>query len=943
MPSKEFTTKQKEIVARRLGYDGPMSMFDEFLKSDPSMAQRYGLVADKYMARGGAVKLQAGGTLQENIPVLNHSQLTPQTIQMPRMLAEGGVARSGAETNAGKTVEGTNVVLPDNWDTLEGSQKVAFYNTKGITPNQLRTAGVDEETINYMSQNMGYKVTDSTVKTDPTTGQPIITSTPTVAAAQIAEQANQTIAGSGGAGTVTQADTTTADTTKQADEPTVATAQTYAAKASQEDVKTALADVTGAQGTVSDKAQVTAAEGEVSDKAVATAATFDDQYKQLVAEDATRNVDAEELVTAETQDSAPVIEAAQADKPAAVEAMTREMTAAETVTPITIAEEDMAQAEAITADGLAEDAKAVAAKLDKFTVDAGTLAAFIEGDVPARATIQGQLTELMKSFDDGKTPAWAAGAIRAANAVMASRGLGNSSMAGAAIFQAAMESALPIAAQDAQTFATMNLQNLNNRQQVALANAAAQQNVSLANFNAEQQAALQNSSNAFALQSQNLSNMQQTMLANAQIRAAFQGQNLSNQMQAVLVNAARQAEILNINLNNQQQASLQTSANNLQVDLANLSARQQAAVANAQLQAALELKNLDNKQQAAVLNAARYAEANNLTFTAQQTAVLHNSEIMKTIGLANLNAEQAAVLQNAATYASMDMANLNNRQQAAVVNAQAFLQMDLTNLSNSQQAEMFKAQSIVQSLFTDAAAENAASQFNATSETQTNQFFESLKAQVSQFNAAQSNAMSQFNAGQENTMSQFNSQLTANREQFNAQQKLIIDQSNAEWRRNIATINTAAINRANEVNAQSALSITTTQYNNMWQGYRDSMQYAYQAGENDLDRENRLAIAKIQENATIKAAEASRTAAAVSSLGQLGATLLGKTVAGDALGTAASSLFKGLFGDKGTNYDWSKVDWSTALEKLDWSQLPANMDDITDESLDALFNLPPED
>ena len=459
MPSKEFTTKQKEIVARKLGYDGPMSMFDEFLKSDPSMADRYGLVLDKYMARGGVV-----------------------SVQMPKKMSEGGFANTNEASNAGKTVQGTNVVLPDNWDQLEGSQKVAFYNEKNITPNQLRAAGVDEQTLKFMSENMGYKVTDPTVKSDATTGQPTVTSVPTVAAAQVTEQTNQTITGSGGAGTAGQATVTSAGTAQQAAAPTATEAKTYEAKATQEDVKAAMADVTAAQGTVSDKAQVEAAQGEVSDKAIAKAATFDDQYKQLVATDATRNVDAEELVTAETQDSAPVIEAAQADKPAAVEAMTREMTAAETVTPVTIEEKDMAQAAAITADGLAEDAKAVAAKLDKFTVDAGTLAAFIEGSVPAQATIQGQLTELMKSFDDGKTPSWAAGAIRAANAAMAARGLGGSSMAGAAIFQAAMESALPIAAQDAQTFATMNLQNLNNRQQVALANAAAQQNVSLANL-----------------------------------------------------------------------------------------------------------------------------------------------------------------------------------------------------------------------------------------------------------------------------------------------------------------------------------------------------------------------------------------------------------------------------------------------------------------------------
>lgn len=826
MPSKDFTAKQKEIVARRMGYDGPMSMFDEFLKSDPAMAQKYGLVADKYMARGGLMQDSANNTTT----ITN----MPQQDTSPPSLKDNPIQY-------------------------------------GVPPMQFQAGGA--------------------VTTDPTTGQPVMPAPTTVTPQLLTEDAGQILSGTGGAGGATGVATKTVGQTATIDQPIKTGAATYKATQTQQDVARALETVKPATGTVSEQAKVSAAQGAVSGQALASAATFDDRFKQLVATDKSRNVEPSELVSAATQESAPTVTAAQAEKPAAVAAMTREITANEIVKPVAIEEKDMAQAQAITADGLAPDAKAVAAKLDKFSADAGTLAAFIEGDVPARATIQGQLSDLMKSFDDGKTPTWAAGAIRAANAAMAARGLGGSSIAGAAIFQAAMESALPIASQDAQTFATMNLQNLNNRQQVALANAAAQQNVSLANFNAEQQVALQNSANAFSLQSQNLSNMQQTMLANAQIRAAFQGQNLSNQQQAALANAARYAEINNINLNNLQQASLQTSANNLQVDLANLSNRQQAAVANAQLQAALELKNLDNKQQAAVVNASRYAEANNLTFTAQQNAMLHNSELMKTIGLANLNAQQAAVLQNAATYAAMDMANLNNRQQAAVENARAFLQVDLTNLNNRQQAEMFRAQSITQSIFNDAAASNAAKQFNATSQMQTDQFFASLQTQVSQFNASQKNAMAQFNTGQENAGAQFNAQLISNREQFNAQQKLVIDQSNAEWRRNIATANTVATNRANEVNAQNALAVTTTQYNAMWQGYRDSMQYAHLSGQNDLDRENRLAIAKIQENATIKAAEAARTGKAYEALGALSASILGKgTNAANLLDTAGSVL-----------------------------------------------------
>lgn len=89
----------------------------------------------------------------------------------------------------------------------------------------------------------------------------------------------------------------------------------------------------------------------------------------------------------------------------------------------------------------------------------------------ANATVQGQLEKLYADFEDGKTPAWAAGAMRKAEAIMGARGLGASSMAGGAITQAAMESALDIAVQDASTYSQFEMKNLDNRQQAALVNA----------------------------------------------------------------------------------------------------------------------------------------------------------------------------------------------------------------------------------------------------------------------------------------------------------------------------------------------------------------------------------------------------------------------------------------------------------------------------------------
>ena len=528
----------------------------------------------------------------------------------------------------------------------------------------------------------------------------------------------------------------------------------------------------------------------------------------------------------------------------------------------------------------------IAAKMEAFTVSSGTLAVAMQGDVTAQATVQGQLSSLMKSFDNG-TPAWAAGAIRAANEAMLSRGMAASSMAAAAIVQAAMESALPIAQQDAQVYAAMGMANLDNQQKVSLANAAAQQGLSLQNLSNEQQMNLQNSVQAFDLQKVNLSNRQSVELANAQIRTTLQGKVLDNTQQSNIITAARYAEQANINLSNKQQAVLQDNVGALQTNLADASAKQQSYITSANLAQALQGQVLTNDQQVAISNAARYSDAANLNFTSDQQEVLHNSSLMQSIGLAELNTTQAATLQNAANFATMDMAELSNAQQAQVLNAQNFLQLDLANLSNEQQVAIFKAQAIQQTLLSDQASVNASEQFNATSEMQVDQFNANLKTQVDQFNKAQQTAISQFNAGQDNAMEQFNVAQSNAADQFNAQNELVIAQSNATWRREVATADTAAQNRANEINAKNTLDIQNQAYDNMWQHYGDQMDNAYKSAENEADRAGNYAIAQLQATTAQNEAAATRNAGASKSIGSLAATLLTSDLSG--------GILKGLF------------------------------------------------
>ena len=280
-----------------------------------------------------------------------------------------------------------------------------------------------------------------------------------------------------------------------------------------------------------------------------------------------------------------------------------------------------------------------------------------------------------------------------------------------------------------------------------------------------------------------------------------------------------------------------------QFEAQNLSNRQQRAILSAQQRAQFLGMEFDQAFQARVQNSVRIGEIANMNFTAEQQIALEDARAANTVNLNNLSNRQASVMAEAAALAQLDMANLSNRQQAAVQNAQNFLQMDMTNLSNSQQATMFTAQQNVQALFTDQAAQNAAAQFNAANENQTNQFFASLASQVSQFNASQQNAVDQFNAGQANALREFNSNLQQQRDLFNAQNGLVVAQANAQWRQNLATLNTAAINESNMNFAQTLNALTSTNLDATWQKERDIMSYAFSAEQTAGDRALQIVLA----------------------------------------------------------------------------------------------------
>ena len=101
----------------------------------------------------------------------------------------------------------------------------------------------------------------------------------------------------------------------------------------------------------------------------------------------------------------------------------------------------------------------------------------------------------------------------------------------------------------------------------------------------------------------------------------------------------------------------------------------------------------------------------------------------------------------------------------------------------------------------------------------------------------------------------------------------MIDQNNAQWRRQIATADTASTNRINELNANNLLGISNLAYNNLWQYYADTMEWAWTSAENELNRYADMSIANLNADTQSEVAKRGESTAAGGAIGSLIGTL----------------------------------------------------------------------
>jgi hypothetical protein len=267
----------------------------------------------------------------------------------------------------------------------------------------------------------------------------------------------------------------------------------------------------------------------------------------------------------------------------------------------------------------------------------------------------------------------------------------------------------------------------------------------------------------------------------------------------------------------------------------------------------------------------------------------------------------------------MELANLDVRTSLAVNNAKTFMQYDMANLANEQQTSIINSQSMVQSILEDANQTNVARRFNSEQQNDMDKFYDNLGAQIDMYNTGQVNQMSMFNTGEQNDMKQFNATLENGREQFYLDMQYQVDAANAQWRQTVTLTETEMAFNAAATDVKNILNLSSEVMNQLWDRTDSLLDYAWREGENALDREANIEMAKMQ----LEAARAQASAQKKSGLfGGLGSAI--GSIAGAMIMTSDSRMKKNVvekaeLANGVKLYSW---EWADAAKARGWDKGP---------------------
>jgi hypothetical protein len=316
-----------------------------------------------------------------------------------------------------------------------------------------------------------------------------------------------------------------------------------------------------------------------------------------------------------------------------------------------------------TTAAIAEDPAKVMAAIDN---EPATQVIAAVAALPVEALVSTQMEQLLAGMEEGKTPAWARPAVAAIEQQMAQRGLTASTVGRDALFNAIIQSALPMAQSNAQALQARAAQNLSN----------------------EQQANLGSAQNTMTLRMQNLANTQTAASQTAQMANEIKLQQGSFKQQAIITSSEQKQQTALTNAQMAQQKAQQESAQKQQAAIATLNVAAQADLANLQALNAAGAQNMTADQQAKLTS-----------YNAQIAKVMRQADLKQDMEKANISQSLQIEMQRISELNAAAKDTMTAEQTERLTNLQTLIdfrktdasfaqQMDMANMSNEQQMEL---------------------------------------------------------------------------------------------------------------------------------------------------------------------------------------------------------------------------------------------------------------
>ena len=347
---------------------------------------------------------------------------------------------------------------------------------------------------------------------------------------------------------------------------------------------------------------------------------------------------------------------------------------------------------------LGNDPEALEDKLTQFTEQERGLIA----GLPEEALVSNQMDSLLSGMENGEIPNWAKPAVANVEAMLATRGLSASSVGRDNLFNAIIQSAVPLAQSNAQAIQQSVAQQRGIEAQAAEADAQRRQQVGLDRAN-----------KVFGMNMAQFSADQQTELANSKFLQSVGMQNANFEQQGVVQDALLMSQANLAEADFFQKTQIQNAQAFLQTDMANLNNRQQANVLTAQQNQQRLLSNQAADNAARQFNAASANQTEQFMASLNAQMSQYNASQQNAMKQFNASQKNAAEARRAGRDADLEKFNAQLLTSVDQFNSQQDFARNQWNAQNAAAVEASNVQWRRQANTINSAAQNQINAQNA--------------------------------------------------------------------------------------------------------------------------------------------------------------------------------------------------------------------------------------